>query len=167
VESLLGKPDEELQPRGAVAAAIEKLTATEQAASLEAARELARAFARSPRGMAAAAARDSLAAGIPGAVFHLEYPFVWRGQARPGRPLLLSGAMDMVYGDEGGLVVVDFKTDRVVAPARHAFQLSVYRDAAESIFGLPARAFVSYLRDGSEREISGLPELKDLDGINA
>jgi ATP-dependent exoDNAse (exonuclease V) beta subunit len=164
LESVLGRPDEEPKPRGAVAAALERLPAQARKASLQSALDLARTFALSPRGIAAAAARDAARAGVPNAVFRLEYPFVWRGQARPGQPLLLSGAMDLVYGNGEGMVVIDFKTDRVINPARHAFQLSVYRDAAESIFGLPAKAYVSYLRDGSEQEVSGLPDITDLDG---
>ena len=167
VESAMSNPGEEPQARGSVAAALERLPSPVRTASLEAAIELARAFARSPRGMAAAAARDAVVAGVPGAIFHLEYPFVWRGLARQWQPLLLSGAIDLVYGDDGGVVVVDFKTDRVIAPARHAFQLSVYRDAAESIFGHPAKAYVSYLRDGSEREVSGPPDIRNLDGHHA
>ena len=70
--------------------------------------------------------------------------------------------MDLVYGDADGIIVIDFKTDRDAAPDKHSFQLSVYRDAAESIFGVSTRAFVVYLRNGAEFEITVLPETSKL-----
>jgi ATP-dependent exoDNAse (exonuclease V) beta subunit len=66
--------------------------------------------------------------------------------------------MDIVYGDAHGLCVLDFKTDQRMEPEHHAFQLSLYRAAAGDIFGLPARAFVYYLRHGREHEYTDAPD---------
>ena len=96
----------------------------------------------------------------------MEYPFVWRaaaGEAGSGAfPTALTGSIDLVYGDGDGLWVVDFKTDRTIDPLRHAFQLAVYRDAAEAMFGRPTRAVIHYLRRGEEREIVESPDLTRL-----
>ncbi len=159
VESRLSAPGTEPEPRGAIARALARLPAATARRDLDEALSLADRFVRSPRGLAAAAARDAARAGIAGGVFELEYPFVWSG------PAVLSGSMDLVYNQEGRIVVIDFKTDRREDPERHAFQLSVYRDAAESIFGIPARAFILYLRSGAEHEITGVPDATALSTV--
>lgn len=110
---------------------------------------------QSERGLQARAARRRAIDGTPGAVFEIEYPFVWSGG------IILTGSIDLVYGDADGVVVVDFKTDRHLDPPRHAFQLGVYRDAASSLFGVPARAFLFYLYGGIEHEIDGTLGLSD------
>ncbi|MBU0926307.1 MAG: UvrD-helicase domain-containing protein [Spirochaetes bacterium] len=152
VEDMLREPGKEPEARGPVGKALERLPASIRMREAAEARALALAFTSSARGAEAAAFRDSAS---PGAFFEIEYPFVWRRVAESGLPVVLSGSIDLVYGDADRIIIVDFKTDRRMDPEKHAFQLSVYRDAAESIFGAPARAFVSYLRTGSEFEICG------------
>lgn len=73
-----------------------------------------------------------------------------------GEQILLNGAMDLLLFEPQGLTIVDFKTDRVqpgqeAAQAReHALQLSLYRQAAEAMFGLPvAETWVWFLRTGT------------------
>ena len=156
VESRLSDQETVPEPRGAVARALARLSTNAARRDLDEALNLADRFIRSPRGLAAVAARDAARAGLPGSVFEIEYPFVWSG------PAVLSGSMDLVYSDAGKITVIDFKTDKRAAPEQHAFQLSIYRDAAESIFGVPARAFVRYLRTGAEYEIAGIPDASGL-----
>jgi ATP-dependent helicase/nuclease subunit A len=160
-ESLLLHPGMEPEAGSGSTRKLSRLSATTRAAILAEALSLARGFVGSPRGLAAAAARDALTAGQAGAVFSLEYGFTWQGQAG-GRPVFLNGSMDLVYGDARGVCVVDFKTDRVIKPERHAFQLGVYRESARSIFGVPAQAILYYLRSGEEREISLVPDASAL-----
>jgi ATP-dependent helicase/nuclease subunit A len=160
-EGLLLSPGVPPEPSPASTRKLSRLSAGTRAAILADALRLAQAFAGSPRGLAAAAARDALTAGQGGAVFSLEYGFTWRGQSC-GRPVFLSGSMDLVYGDSQGVWVVDFKTDRQIRPERHAFQLGVYRESAQSIFGVPARAILYYLRTGEEHEIDLLPDVSAL-----
>jgi ATP-dependent helicase/nuclease subunit A len=161
-ESLLLHPDREPEAGPGSTHKLSRLSATTRAAILAEALSLARGFTGSPRGLAAAAARDALAAGQAGAVFSLEYGFTWQGQAG-SRPVFLNGSMDLVYGDAHGVCVVDFKTDRLIRPERHAFQLGVYRESARSIFGVPAQAILYYLRSGEEREINLVPDASALD----
>jgi len=160
VESRLLAPAETPEPRGSIARALERLPEGERKREREAALAFAEAFIGSPRGRAAVAARAAVLAGERSAVFETEYPFVWRAvpDVQGSFPVALSGSMDLVYGDSTGVVVVDFKTDRHIDPERHSFQVSVYRDAAASIFGVPARAFVFYLRTGAEHEVSVKPD---------
>ncbi len=155
IESLLTSPGSKPEPRGTVLHELEALSAAAGARITGEALELAHAFIGSPRGQEAAKARQE-AALDPEAVFEVEFPFFWRDGA--DLPVLLSGSMDLVYGGRGGIVVIDFKTDLTVQPAKHKFQLSVYRDAAESIFGVPASAYLWYLRSGQECRVEGKPE---------
>ncbi|MFH2114372.1 MAG: UvrD-helicase domain-containing protein [Spirochaetota bacterium] len=160
-ERLLLYPGMDPEPSSGSTRKLSRLSARTREAILAEAISLARAFACSPRGQAAMAARDALAAGRAGAVFMLEYGFTWRGQSN-GRPVFLGGSMDLVYGDAYGVCVVDFKTDRLIRPERHAFQLAVYRESAQSIFGVPAIAILHYLRSGDEREIDMIPDASAL-----
>ena len=164
VEALLARPEEPPDPAGPAAAALARLPKGRADLARAEALALAERFVRSERGRAAIAARS--AKPSEGAVFEMEYPFVWRaaaGEAGSGAfPTALTGSIDLVYGDGDGLWVVDFKTDRVIDPSRHAFQLAVYRDAAEAMFGRPTRAVIYYMRHGEEREIVESPDLTRL-----
>jgi ATP-dependent exoDNAse (exonuclease V) beta subunit len=158
---LLLHPGTSAEPSSGSIRALSRLSAGNRAAILAEALGLAQSFADSPRGRAAAAARNALLAGQPGAVFELEYGFTWQGQS-DGRPVFLSGSMDLVYGDDRSVCVVDFKTDRHIRPEHHAFQLGVYREASQAIFGVPATAILYYLRTGEEREVATVPDVSRL-----
>jgi len=162
VEALLQRPGKEPVLAGPVAKALEALGASERERALAEAISLAQGFIASERGLEAARARDARRAGAPDAIFEIEYPFVWRGEADAGKAVLLSGSMDLVYGGPDGLVVVDFKTDARQEPAHHAFQLSVYRDAAEAIFQRPSQAYIYYLRHGTECAITSTVNISAL-----
>jgi ATP-dependent helicase/nuclease subunit A len=118
---------------------------------------LARGFIGSARARAAMAARDAADRAVPGALFQLEYGFTWC-DGTTAQPIFLNGSIDLVYGDSREITVVDFKTDRVIRPEQHAFQLAVYRDAASDMFKRPARCFIYYLRHGIEHEILSNPQ---------
>lgn len=69
--------------------------------------------------------------------------------------ILMNGTIDLLIEEDGGLTVLDFKSDRVEpgAEAAHAekyrLQLAIYGRAAEKIFGLPVRErIVFFLRTG-------------------
>jgi ATP-dependent exoDNAse (exonuclease V) beta subunit len=156
-EQLLLFPGSRPEPSAGTLRKLDRLATTAKEGILSEALGLAHAFVHSPRGLAAAAARNEQAAGKTGAVFNLEFGFTWQGRS-DGLPVFLSGSMDLVYGDEHGVYVIDFKTDQLVQPEHHAFQLAVYRESAEAIFGVPAIALLYYLRSGEEREIDLVPE---------
>ena len=58
---------------------------------------------------------------------------------------MLSGIMDLVFEEEDGLVLVDYKTDAVspkeadILQARHSAQLRVYRRTLELIENKPVK----------------------------
>lgn len=164
VEARLQKPAEEPVATGPVARALERLPAMTAARDRNQALALADKFTISPQGKSAKAARSATLAGKPGAVFETEFPFGWRSNPNDTKnwPVALSGSMDLVYGDADGIHVVDFKTDRLEQPDHHAFQLSIYREAAESIFGTKTRAWVHYLRTGSVYEFTAVPDISRL-----
>ena len=72
-----------------------------------------------------------------------------------GETILLNGAMDLLLFEQDGLTLVDFKSDRIFQGQQeekakeHALQLSLYRKAAEAIFGRPVKeTWVWFLRAG-------------------
>ena len=74
--------------------------------------------------------------------------------------MLLNGAMDLLMETEDGLIIVDFKTDRVTEETahaqaqHHALQLSLYAMAAEEIFCKPVKeTWVWFLRLGEGIEL--------------
>ena len=62
--------------------------------------------------------------------------------------ILLQGIADAVFEEDGGIVIVDYKTDRLERPEdfvqRYAGQLRIYRQAMERYFGLPVRESLIY-----------------------
>ena len=69
--------------------------------------------------------------------------------------MLLNGAIDLLLEEPDGLVIVDFKTDRVTPDAaedrakHHDLQLRLYALAAEAIFQKPVKErWIWFLRLG-------------------
>jgi len=63
------------------------------------------------------------------------------------------GSIDLVFLEEGRVVVVDYKTDASIATGSHDLQVSTYKRAAAEIFGLPAEAWLFYLYGGGRAMI--------------
>ncbi len=63
-------------------------------------------------------------------------------------PVVLQGAADLLFEENGGLVLVDFKTDHVKDPAelweRYRGQLELYRDALEQSTGKKVKECLLY-----------------------
>jgi len=63
-------------------------------------------------------------------------------------PVTIQGAVDLVFEEEDGLVVLDFKTDRAkdenIFVSRYAEQLSIYSKACEEIFGKAVKEKIIY-----------------------
>jgi len=62
--------------------------------------------------------------------------------------IIVQGAVDVCFVEEDGVVVLDFKTDRVNEPEAlieaYGEQLSIYALACEKIFGLPVKEKIIY-----------------------
>ena len=69
-------------------------------------------------------------------------------QKEASAPVVLQGVVDCAFEEEGGLVVLDFKTDRVpdlsALLSRYRSQLQLYRGALSACLGLPVRECVLY-----------------------
>ncbi|MHA6483720.1 helicase-exonuclease AddAB subunit AddA [Paenibacillus sp. strain BS8-2] len=69
--------------------------------------------------------------------------------------ILIQGVIDCLFRDDKGLVLVDYKTDRIYmqqwaqAAERHRFQLELYADAIASVLGEPVTEKYVYFFDGS------------------
>lgn len=65
-----------------------------------------------------------------------------------GEQIFVQGVIDCLFAEDDGLVLVDYKTDRVAAPdelaAKYAVQLSMYSTAVERIFGRPVKEQILY-----------------------
>lgn len=71
--------------------------------------------------------------------------------------LLLQGQFDLYAEIDGRCEVIDFKTDQDLRPEEYSYQLSLYREAAEALSGLPGRSTIFGLRDGRAEELPGIP----------
>ncbi|MBE6780629.1 MAG: helicase-exonuclease AddAB subunit AddA [Ruminococcaceae bacterium] len=62
--------------------------------------------------------------------------------------IIIQGAVDVCFIEKDGIVILDFKTDRVEEPAAlaeaYGMQLSIYALAAQKIFNLPVKEKVIY-----------------------
>ena len=62
--------------------------------------------------------------------------------------VILQGAVDLAFVEDGELVIVDYKTDRVKDPKalaeRYAAQLLLYKDAMEECLSLPVKECLIY-----------------------
>lgn len=62
--------------------------------------------------------------------------------------VMVQGAVDLCLIEEDGIVIIDFKTDRVSSPdelkTAYAEQLNIYGQACEKIFGIPVKEKIIY-----------------------
>ena len=119
-----------------------RLAGTEEARITEAAQAMTETFFASPLGRKAAAASFR----------KTEYPVlttVKQGRER----IIVSGAIDLLFEEDGRIYVVDFKTDRDEDTGRHTGQLAVYKQAVEDIFEKPVLLRLFYLRNGREADM--------------
>jgi ATP-dependent helicase/nuclease subunit A len=70
-------------------------------------------------------------------------------------PILIQGVVDCLFRDQGGLVLLDYKTDQVYmqqwerAAEKHRFQLELYAEALELSLGMPVQeCYVHFLSGG-------------------
>jgi ATP-dependent helicase/nuclease subunit A len=135
------------------------LSPVEAGAFLEAGRELAVRFLRSPLGKIArnAGLREN------------EFPFRSMVKDPSGDDVFISGTIDLLFEDENSVHVVDFKTDSRENPTDHVAQMACYFQAASTLFAAPAqkecRIWLYYLRTGHAVEIS--EKAKQFDLVNA
>ena len=61
---------------------------------------------------------------------------------------IVQGAVDLCFSENGGVVIVDFKTDRAESMQKlkeaYSSQLDIYATACEKIFGLPVKEKIIY-----------------------
>lgn len=65
-----------------------------------------------------------------------------QGEFQPDRRQIVDGEVDLVFIEDGSLVIVDYKTDRireVEELCRHKPQLDLYEEAMTQVFGLPVK----------------------------
>ena len=150
-EALLNGEDAVIPPKLAG-----PLSPAEADAFLDAGRELAARFLRSPLGNIArnAGLRES------------EFPFRSLVKDTSGEDVFISGTIDLLFADENSVHVVDFKTDSRELPMDHAAQMACYFQAASALFAAPVRKecriWLYYLRSGHAVEITEKAEQFDL-----
>lgn len=97
-------------------------------------------------------------AGLPATLLH-EFPPDFDTALADGEQVVVQGIMDCLFEDEGGVVLLDFKTDRVAsgggAPAaealaqRYSGQMRLYSMALESALGrAPNEVYLVFLETG-------------------
>lgn len=69
-------------------------------------------------------------------------------------PVMIQGVIDCLFRDENGLVLIDYKTDRIYkgnwpeAAERHRFQLELYSDAVSAMLNAEVAEVYVYFFDG-------------------
>jgi ATP-dependent helicase/nuclease subunit A len=71
-----------------------------------------------------------------------------------GKPVAITGQIDLIFMEEDEVVVVDFKTDSLEQPEDHYAQLAAYYQAAADIFCKPVSVWLFYLRSGRAVNVS-------------
>lgn len=73
-----------------------------------------------------------------------------------GEPILIQGVIDCLFEDSDGVVLLDYKTDRIhmkqweEAAERHRFQLELYAEAIESVIGREVNECHVFFFDGAQ-----------------
>ncbi|MFF2481973.1 helicase-exonuclease AddAB subunit AddA [Paenibacillus sp. NPDC058071] len=84
------------------------------------------------------------------------YPGASQGDAEAEEPILIQGVIDCLFEDERGLVLLDYKTDRIymkqweAAAERHRFQLELYAEAIEAVVGKRVAECHLFFFDGGQ-----------------
>jgi ATP-dependent helicase/nuclease subunit A len=71
-------------------------------------------------------------------------------------PILIQGVIDCLFEDAEGVVLLDYKTDRIIntqwkeAAERHRFQLELYAEAIESVLGRKVNECYVFFFDGGQ-----------------
>ena len=142
------------------------LTPDDAAVFLEAGKELAARFARSPLGIKARESKNRKS----------EFPFRTLTYGPDGNEIFINGTIDLFFEDEETFYVVDFKTDSFEQPEAHITQMACYHRAVSELsmslsnqrfvdevpgvlFAAPSakacRVWLYYLRSGHAVEVSG------------
>lgn len=85
---------------------------------------------------------------------HRVYPSLSADAA--DEPVLIQGVIDCLFEDADGVVLLDYKTDRIYmkqweqAAERHRFQLELYAEAIESVIGKPITESHVFFFDGGQ-----------------
>jgi len=143
VEALLNK--EELQIPSNISCLIKP---AELLKFIEAGKELADRFVRSPLGKIAenASLREN------------EFPFRSLIKNKEGKEIFINGTIDLFFEDQDCFHIVDFKTDSKEFPGEHTAQMACYYKAISSLFASPAkkecRIWLYYLRTGHAVEMT-------------
>ena len=82
--------------------------------------------------------------------FNIEVPAneIYEEAADTDAKILLQGMADLVFEEDGGAVILDYKTDRVSSPEalieRYSGQLNSYARAVQEILGVPVKEKIIY-----------------------
>ncbi|MFC4778534.1 helicase-exonuclease AddAB subunit AddA [Paenibacillus sp. GCM10023252] len=89
-------------------------------------------------------------------MFPAERVYPEQGQQLEGELILIQGVIDCLFKDEHGLVLLDYKTDRIYmnnwdqAAERHRFQLELYAEAIEQVLGAQIDESYVFFFDGGQ-----------------
>jgi len=142
VEALLAEREASIPPQLAG-----PLSPADAEAFLEAGRECALRFLRSPLGSIAKGAQMRKSEFRFRSLLPLK-----------DTELFINGTIDLVFEDAETVYVLDFKTDSEEAPEKHLAQMACYYRAVYDLFAKPAkkeaRAWLYYLRSGNAVDVS-------------
>jgi ATP-dependent helicase/nuclease subunit A len=95
-----------------------------------------------------------------------EFPILTMVKVR-GKPIPITGQIDLLFEWADAFYIIDFKTDRVEDPGRHLGQLAAYRRAVSEIFHKPVRCWLFYLRSGRGVDLTDQADQTDVEALAA
>ena len=124
------------------------LSPADAEAFLEAGKELAQRFVRSPFGIKTGNSLER----------YTEFPFRTLMYGPQGNEIFINGTIDLVFEEADAVVVVDFKTDSQELPEKHLAQMAAYYRAVSDLFasqkGKRCAVWLYYLRTGHAYDLS-------------
>jgi ATP-dependent helicase/nuclease subunit A len=95
-----------------------------------------------------------------------EFPVITSVDAG-GKAVAVTGQIDLLFEENGSMVIIDFKTDRTENPEAHYGQLAAYSRAVGDIFGKPVSVWLYYLRSGRQADATEGVKLISLEELAA
>ena len=115
---------------------------------LDAGKEIALRFSRSPLGIVAGKSKERKS----------EFSFRSMIHDPKGNEIFINGTIDLVFEDTQSVYVVDFKTDNMEIPSEHIPQMACYYRAACDLFATPqkknCKTLIYYLRSGRAVDVT-------------
>lgn len=88
--------------------------------------------------------------------FKSEFSFLYQITEK-NKNIFVNGQVDLLFEDNGTIVVIDFKTDKLLNSSEYKVQIKLYKEALSIIFNRPVLSYLFYLRNGESVLVDSMP----------